>query len=42
LKNLGHRVARSTIAAILKAEGIPPSGELWFSKINRRSSRRFQ
>ena len=27
LKNLGHRVARSTIAAILKAEGIPPSGE---------------
>jgi transposase InsO family protein len=27
LKNLGHRVARSTIAAVLKAEGIPPSGE---------------
>jgi transposase InsO family protein len=27
LKNLGHRVARSTIAAILKAEGIPPSSE---------------
>ena len=27
LKNGGHRVARSTIAAILKAEGIPPSGE---------------
>ena len=27
LKNVGHRVARSTIAAILKAEGIPPSGE---------------
>jgi transposase InsO family protein len=26
LKNVGHRVARSTIAAILKAEGIPPSG----------------
>jgi hypothetical protein len=32
LKNLGHRVARSTIAAVLKAERIPPSGErpmLW-------------
>ena len=27
LKNVGHRVARSTIAAILKAEGNPPSGE---------------
>ena len=27
LKNVDHRVARSTIAAILKAEGIPPSGE---------------
>jgi putative transposase len=27
LKNVGHRVARSTIAAILKANGIPPSGE---------------
>jgi transposase InsO family protein len=27
LKNMGHRVARSTIAAILKAQGIPPSGE---------------
>jgi putative transposase len=27
LKNVGHRVARSTIADILKAEGIPPSGE---------------
>src|SRR5262249_46452719 len=27
LNNLGHRVARSTIAAVLKAEGIPPSGE---------------
>ena len=27
LKNVGHRVARSTIASILKAEGIPPSGE---------------
>jgi putative transposase len=27
LKNLGHRVARSTIATILKAQGIPPSGE---------------
>lgn len=27
LKNLGHRVARSTIAAVLKAEGIPPSGQ---------------
>jgi hypothetical protein len=25
-KNEGHRVARSTIAGILKAEGIPPSG----------------
>jgi transposase InsO family protein len=27
LKNLGHRVARSTIATILKTHGIPPSGE---------------
>jgi hypothetical protein len=27
LKNLGHRVARSTIASVLKAEGIPPSRE---------------
>jgi hypothetical protein len=27
LKNLGHRVARSTIATILKEQGIPPSGE---------------
>lgn len=27
LKNVGHRVARSTIASILKAEAIPPSGE---------------
>jgi putative transposase len=27
LKNLGHQVARSTIASILHAEGIPPSGE---------------
>ena len=27
LKNLGHRAARSTIASILKAEGIPPSRE---------------
>jgi transposase InsO family protein len=27
LKNLGHRVARSTIAAILKQQGIPPSDE---------------
>lgn len=27
LKNVGHRVARSAIASILKAEGIPPSGE---------------
>ena len=27
LKNVGHRVARSTIAANLKAEGIPASGE---------------
>jgi hypothetical protein len=26
LKNLNHRVARSTIATILKAHGIPPSG----------------
>ena len=27
LKDVGHRVARSTIASILKAEGIPPSRE---------------
>jgi serine/threonine protein kinase len=27
LKNLGHRVARSTIAKILKEHGIPPSRE---------------
>ena len=27
LKNLGHRVARSTIATILKQQGIPPSRE---------------
>ena len=27
MKNLGHRVARSTIASILKAESIPPSCE---------------
>jgi hypothetical protein len=27
LKNLGHRVARSTIATILKQQGIPPSSE---------------
>lgn len=27
LKNLGHRVARSTIATILKVQGIPPSSE---------------
>ena len=27
LKNLGHRVARSTIATILKQQGMPPSGE---------------
>jgi putative transposase len=27
LKNLGHRVGRSTIAAILKRQGIPPTGE---------------
>jgi putative transposase len=27
LKNLGHRVARSTIAIILKQQGIPPTGE---------------
>jgi hypothetical protein len=27
LKNVGHRVARSTIASILKAAGIPPSRE---------------
>ena len=26
LKNLGHRVARSTVAAILKEQGIPPCG----------------
>jgi helix-turn-helix protein len=27
LKNLGHRVGRSTIARILRAHGIPPRGE---------------
>jgi putative transposase len=27
LKNLGHHVARSTIATILKEHGVPPSGE---------------
>jgi hypothetical protein len=27
LKNLNHRVARSTIATILKEQGIPPGGE---------------
>jgi hypothetical protein len=27
LKNLDHRVGRSTIATILKAQGVPPSGE---------------
>jgi hypothetical protein len=27
LKNLGHRVARSTIATILKQQGVPPSRE---------------
>ena len=27
LKNLGHRVARSTIATILKQQGIPPTNE---------------
>jgi hypothetical protein len=27
LKNVGHRVARSTIASILKVQGIPPSRE---------------
>ena len=27
LKNVGHRVARSTIASILRAAGIPPSRE---------------
>jgi putative transposase len=27
LKNLGHRVTRSTIATILKEQGIPPRGE---------------
>ena len=26
LKNLGHRVARTTVANILKEQGIPPSG----------------
>jgi hypothetical protein len=26
LKHLGHRVARSTVAAILKEQGVPPSG----------------
>jgi transposase len=26
LKNIGHRVSRSTVAAILKEQGIPPSG----------------
>lgn len=28
LKNLGHLVARSTVATILRAEGIPPSRHL--------------
>jgi putative transposase len=27
LKNLGHQVARSTISKILKAQGVPPTGE---------------
>jgi putative transposase len=27
LKNLGHRVGRSTIARILREQGIPPSGQ---------------
>jgi len=27
LKNLGHRVARATVARILKKQGIPPSRE---------------
>jgi putative transposase len=27
LKNLGHRVGRSTIARILRTEGIPPGGQ---------------
>jgi putative transposase len=27
MKNVGHRVARSTIASILRAEGLPPRGE---------------
>jgi HTH-like domain len=27
LKNLGHGVGRSTIARILKEQGIPPSGQ---------------
>ena len=27
LKNLGHRVARATVARILKEQGIPPSRE---------------
>jgi hypothetical protein len=27
LKNLGHQVARSTISNILKAHGLPPTGE---------------
>jgi hypothetical protein len=28
LRNLGHRVARSTIASILRAEGLPPRREV--------------
>jgi hypothetical protein len=46
LKNVGHRVARSTIAAILKAEGIPrvasgrPVGARFSARIGPPSWRR--